>query len=786
VNVIANDGFGFQVSATGSASTWAENSRENRLTPWSNDPVSDPVGEAFYIRDEATGEVFSPTARPLRQNGRHVARHGFGYSRFQHEAGSIALELLQFVPLSDPVKISRLTLHSRSARPRRLTIAAYAELVMGPSREATAPFVISTLDTKTGAVFAQNPWNIAFPDRVAFADMAGEQTSVSADRTAFLGQGGDLSAPLALASAEMLPGTFGAGLDPCFALARTVDLAPGASITITHFLGQTGSAETAHDLIGRLRSSDLDAVFAEVEAHWNAVLGTVQIETPDRAMDIMVNGWLQYQTLACRVQARAGFDQASGAYGFRDQLQDGMALTLAEPDRVRAHLLRAAGRQFPEGDVQHWWLPHSGQGVRTRISDDCTWLAHTVAEYVATTGDTGVLDESVAFLDGPPLSPDQQDAFFQPGRAEQVGTLFEHCALGLDRTIALSGALGLPLIGTGDWNDGMNRVGEAGRGESVWLGWLLADTLTRFEPLARLRDPARADLWQAHAAGLKAALEREAWDGAWYRRATFDDGSWLGSATSPAARIDSIAQSWAVLSGQADPDRTAKAMQALDRILIRPDPGLALLFTPPFDGDATGPDPGYIAAYPPGLRENGGQYSHAAMWAVLARARMGDGAGAVRLLSMLNPINHALTPEEARRYKTEPYVVAADVYSLAPHEGRGGWTWYTGSAAWMYRAAVEGILGLRRQANQIFVQPCLPPDWPGFSARMRVGETRVDIRVEQGGKRDGIVLDGVEQVGPIAEVPVDGGLHVLGLKFSTDTHTGASTGPPRRSNPKAR
>ncbi|MCL4067382.1 glycosyl transferase [Pseudomonas sp. GX19020] len=734
INVIANDSLGFHVSATGSTSTWAGNSRENRLTPWSNDAVADPTGEAFYIRDDATGEVFSPTFAPLRQAGRHIARHGFGYSRFQHQAGNIGLDLLQFVPLADPVKISRLTLRNLSGQPRRLTVISYAEPVMGPSRAGSAPFLTTERDGETGALFARNPWNTAFPDRVMFADLAGAQSGFTADRTGFLGRGGAPTMPLAVSHGQPLAGRAGSGLDPCMALERKVELAAGAQIVIDHFLGQTVSVEDARTLICRLRKTDLDAALAEVEAHWEAVLGTVQIETPDRAMDVMVNGWLQYQTLACRIQARTGFYQASGAYGFRDQLQDGMALTLSQPDRVRSHLLRAAGRQFPEGDVQHWWLPHSGQGVRTRISDDCVWLAYAAAEYIAVTGDSAVLDERVPFIEGALLASDQHDAFFQPEPSGTDATLWQHCALGLDRTIALTGALGLPLIGTGDWNDGMNRVGEAGRGESVWLGWLLLDTLSRVTPLAEVRDPVRAVRWQAHAADLRAALERETWDGEWYRRATFDDGAWLGSAAGTACRIDSIAQSWAVLSGQADPARAATAMASVERHLIRPDPGIALLFTPPFDNAAAGvgPDPGYIAGYPPGLRENGGQYSHAAMWAVLARAKLGDGDGAVRLFAMLNPINHALTAEDVGRYKVEPYVVAADVYSVGPHEGRGGWTWYTGSAAWMYRAAVEGILGIRREGDHVRIAPCLPGHWPGFSATVQVAGTAIDIRVAQG------------------------------------------------------
>jgi cyclic beta-1,2-glucan synthetase len=532
------------------------------------------------------------------------------------------------------------------------------------------------------------------------------------------------------------------------------------------FVGQCASVEEARALIGRYRKADLDAVLAEVTSHWQTVLGNVQVKTPDRAMDLMLNGWLLYQTLACRVWARSAFYQASGAYGFRDQLQDGMALTHAQPDETRRHLLRSAARQFVEGDFQHWWLPQSGQGVRTRISDDRVWLAFATATYVGCTGDVAILDEIVPFLEGPPLRPDEHDAFFQPMVADESASLFEHCARGLDQCIELTGEHGLPLIGTGDWNDGMNRVGAHGKGESVWLGWLLLRTIELFAPLAESRDAvcvARAGRWRAHATSVRGALERDAWDGEWYRRATFDDGTWLGSKNSDECQIDSIAQSWAVLSGAADPARAAQAMASLEKHLIRREDGLALLFAPPFD--KTSHDPGYIKGYPPGLRENGGQYSHAAMWAILAFAKLGDGNRAAGLFSLLNPVNHARTSTEVGRYKVEPYVVAADVYSVAPHTGRGGWTWYTGSAGWMYRAGVEGILGIRREGDFLVVAPCIPDAWPGFEATVNVHSTRYEIRVESAAGR-GVtraLLDGVSVDcggGPV-RVPLDAKSHTL-------------------------
>ncbi|GLK84447.1 glycosyl transferase [Ancylobacter defluvii] len=773
INVIANSGFGFQISAEGSGYSWAQNSRENQLTQWSNDAVVDPAGEAIYVRDEESGELWSPTAQPIRDDGIYVARHGFGYSRFEHEAHGIALDLVHFVPLDNPIKISRLKLTNLSGRPRRFSVTAYAEWVLGRSRGAAAPFITTEIDEPSGALLARNRWSTTFGSRVAFADLAGRQTSWTADRTEFLGRHGGPASPLGLAAIEPLSGRTGAGLDPCAALQTVIELGIGESVEVVSFLGQCDSVDEVRALIARYREADLDAVLGAVTDRWNTILGTVQVKTPDRAMDIMLNGWLLYQTLACRITARSAFYQASGAYGFRDQLQDGMALILALPAETRGHILHAAGRQFAEGDVQHWWLPQSGQGVRTRISDDHVWLAFATATYIASSGDAAILDEPVPYLDGPQLRPEEHEHFFQPMPADATGPLFEHCASGLDHAVALSGALGLPLIGTGDWNDGMNRVGEAGKGESVWLGWLLIRTIEMFAPFADERDPERARRWRAHAASVRRALERSAWDGEWYRRATFDDGTWLGSKDSGECRIDSIAQSWAVLSGAADSLRAAKAMASLERHLIRTDDKLALLFTPPFD--RTPLDPGYIKGYPPGLRENGGQYSHAAMWAVLAFAKLGAGDKAHDLFALLNPINHARTMDEAERYKVEPYVVAADIYSVAPHAGRGGWTWYTGSAGWMHRAGVEGILGIRREGDFLLVTPCIPFAWLGFEATVTLGKTicRIEVRADGEAGKSYSVLDGVRLAssGRSATIRIDSRAHdlliVLGCQRAT-------------------
>jgi cyclic beta-1,2-glucan glucanotransferase len=770
INVIANPAFGFQTATEGGGYTWSVNSRENQITPWSNDPVTDRPGEAFYLRDDDTGDLWTPTALPIRDPAAtYVTRHGRGYSRFEHVAHEIASDLLQYVPVDDPIKISRLVLTNRSSRPRRLSVTAYVEWVLGSARSASLPFVSTEIDAATGAMFAHNPWNSSFGSRVAFADLCGAQTSWTGDRREFIGRNGALADPSALSVSDALSKTVGAGLDPCAALSATIECSPGESIEVIFLLGEAESEEAARGLVTRYRAADLDAVEGAVERQWDEILGSIVVKTPDRSMDVMLNGWLLYQTLSCRFWARSGFYQASGAYGFRDQLQDGMALVATQPMMTREHLLRAAARQFVEGDVQHWWLPHSGQGVRTRISDDRPWLAYAVAHYVDATGDFAVLDERVPFLEGQALDPGEQDSFFNPTVSDQKATVFEHCALALDASLAL-GIHGLPLMGAGDWNDGMNRVGEKGRGESVWLGWFLHATLTAFIPIAETRrETRRAATWSAHTAALQASLEREAWDGEWYRRAFFDNGEPLGSAAADECRIDSIAQSWAALSDAAARDRAAQAMNAVERELIRRDEGLALLFAPPFDKTAL--DPGYIKGYPPGIRENGGQYTHAALWSVMAFAALGEGDKAADLFSLLNPINHARTRSDVHHYKVEPYVVAADIYAGAPHIGRGGWTWYTGSAGWMQRAGVESILGLRIHGACLHLDPCIPKSWATFEMTVRRQSAQYEITVDNpAGVSRGVLfaeMDGVEIVERPLRVRIvdDGAVHRVRVRL---------------------
>jgi cyclic beta-1,2-glucan synthetase len=690
--------------------------------------VSNAPAESIYLRDDATDELWSATPLPARESScPYVIRHGFGYSRFEHVSHDIALELSLFVPLDDPLKISRLKIANRSTRTRQITVTHYVEWVMGTQRARTAPFLVTEIDPGTGAMFARNPWNADFADRIGFLDMGGAQRSWTGDRTEFLGRHGSLAEPAALLTTDPLSGRVGAGLDPCGAMQVPLTLQPGEEFELVMLLGEAASPAEAARLVEVYRGRDLDAILREVAAFWEETLGVLQVRTPDRSMDILVNGWLLYQTLVCRIWARAGFYQSSGAYGFRDQLQDVTALCLSRPAITRAHILRAAARQFEAGDVQHWWLPTSGQGVRTRVADDRIWLPYVLATYLDATEDWAVLDEPVAFLEGEALTPEQHEVFSVPAISARKASLYEHCALALDTSLAI-GSHGLPLFGTGDWNDGMNRVGAAGRGESVWMAWFLHAALLRFAPVAERRGDVRAAAWRRHAFLLQQSIEREAWDGDWYRRGYFDDGTPLGSVSSDECRIDSIAQSWAVISGGGDPERAVRAMSAVNAQLVNRSEGLVQLFVPPFD--LARHDPGYIAAYPPGLRENGGQYTHAAIWTVMAFALQGDGDTATELFSLINPINHASTRSGIYRYKVEPYVVCADVYSAAPHIGRGGWTWYTGSSGWLYRTAVESILGVQLRGSVLHVNPTIARGWAGFEFTYRHGASPYRVSVE--------------------------------------------------------
>nr|WP_096361918.1 glucoamylase family protein [Sulfuricaulis limicola] len=731
VNVLANPHFGSVISENGLAYTWSENAHEFRLTPWYNDPVSDASGETFYLRDEDSGHFWSPTPLPRRGAGYYVSRHGFGYSVFEHVEGGIRSELTVYVDVDAAIKFSVLKVRNESGQPRRLSATGYVEWVLGDLRPKSAMHVTTDIDPRSGALFARNPYNTEFTGLVAFFDVDETTRSVSGDRAEFIGRNGTLGNPAAMARAR-LSGKVGAALDPCAAIQVGFELADGQEREIIFRLGLAGRRGTddASKLVHRFRGSTAArGALAAVHQYWNRTLGAVQVETPDPALNVLTNGWLVYQTLACRLWARSGYYQSGGAFGFRDQLQDTMALVHTEPQRLRAQLLLCASRQFLEGDVQHWWHPPAGRGVRTHCSDDYLWLPLATCRYVLTTGDTGVLSESVHFLEGRPVNPEDDSYYDLPGRSGETASLYQHCVRAIQRGLQFGGH-GLPLMGTGDWNDGMNLVGHRGQGESVWLGFFLHSVLTQFTAVARLQDdPDFAEHCEAAALQLRRNIGQHGWDGAWYRRAYFDDGTPLGSAANPECQVDSISQSWSVLSGAGDAGRARLAMEAVDQRLVRRDSALIQLLDPPFDKSAL--NPGYIKGYVPGVRENGGQYTHAAIWAAMAFAALGDNRRAWELLAMINPVNHASSPAGVATYKVEPYVIAADVYAVTPHTGRGGWTWYTGSAGWMYRLIVESLLGLRLEVDKLYFAPCLPAEWKDFTLHYRYRETIYHIIVSQ-------------------------------------------------------
>ncbi|EPZ16054.1 NdvB [Thauera terpenica 58Eu] len=742
-NVLANPQFGTVISENGSAYTWSDNAHEFRLTPWSNDPIGDDSGEAIYVRDEDSGHVWSPTPLPMRAEAPYLVRHGFGSSRFETCVDGIRSELQVYVAIDAPIKFSVLKLSNVSGRARKISATAYVEWVLGDLRAKTAMHIHTEVAAGSGALLGRNPYSADFSAHVAFLDCDEPTRTLTGDRNEFIGRNGSLNNPAAMKRSR-LSGRVGAGLDPCAAIQVVHDLPPGEEREIIFRLGLGREVDEASQLIQRFRGSQgARMALTEVEKYWTHTLGAVQVETPDPALDVLVNGWLMYQTLASRLWARSGYYQSGGAFGFRDQLQDAMTLVHAEPGLLRTQLLLCASRQFVEGDVQHWWHPPSGRGVRTQCSDDYLWLPLAVCRYVHATGDTAMLDEGVAFLEGRPLNLEEDSYYDLPIRSTETASLYQHCVRAIEHGLRF-GARGLPLMGSGDWNDGMNRVGIQGRGESVWLGFFLYEILGKFSDLAlRHGDPNFAHSCHDQAERLRRNVEDHGWDGAWYRRAYFDDGTALGSSANEECRIDSISQSWAVLSGLAGSERAQQAMQAVDEQLVRRQAGLIQLLDPPFDKARL--DPGYIRGYVPGVRENGGQYTHAAIWTAMAFTTLGDTAKAWELASMINPVNHTRSAAGVAVYKAEPYVMAADVYAMAPHTGRGGWSWYTGSAGWMYRLLLESLLGLQLQDNALRFSPCLPADWPEIRIRYRYQSTLYHITIKHAAdERACITLDGIE------------------------------------------
>ena len=726
-NVVANEKFGFIATESSLGNTWSENSFQNRLTPWNNDPVVDPVSEVIYLRDDSNGEFWSATASPAGQGIAYNARFGQGYVVYEHRHRRLAVELTGFVPVGDPVKVLRLRIRNHATVARELSAFHYVEWCLSDNRSRSGAHIVTSIDPVCGALFARNTFRTDFGGRIAFVTTSAATRTITGDRTGFIGRNGTLRNPVALQFAH-LPGRVGPLLDPCGAVLATLSVAAGATVEVVFVVGEGADETAARDLVAKYSSPGVFEVELERTTRlWNERLGAVEVETPDTALNILTNRWLGYQTLSCRCFARSAFYQSGGAFGFRDQLQDVLALLHFDPDIARRHILRAAGRQFPEGDVQHWWHEPGGEGVRTRIQDDRLWLVYAAIEYTRVTGDWEILDAKAPLIQQQAPGLEQHSVYERPVRLPSEITLYEHCVRAIARTLD-TGSHGLPLMGTGDWNDGMDEVGAHGHGESVWLGWFLASLLAPFASIAEARgDLQQAALYRSHAALLGRALE-EAWDGEWYRRAYFDDGTPLGSRQNAECRIDSIAQSWAVISGVGDPERARQAMQSVDRWLVDRQAQLILLLTPPFDKSE--PNPGYIRGYVPGVRENGGQYTHAALWVVLAQALLGRGDAAHELLSFVNPINRSMDRDRVKRYRVDPYAIAADVYSAQGHVGRGGWTWYTGASGWMYRIILGDVLGIKREGSSLRIDPCIPAAWASYRMTVRISGAEYRIEVE--------------------------------------------------------
>lgn len=730
INVVSNKTFGFQISESGAGFTWSINSRENKLTSWSNDPVSDRASEVIYILDEITGEVMTTMSLGRSDRGVYRVRHGFGYSRFLHEEALLSQELTVFTPLDESLKLWSLKLTNNSDKVKYLSLTYYVEWVLGTQREHTSPYILTSYDNEHEYLSAKNIYTLNFGNSYSYLFSSEMIVGYTGDRQEFLGQKGNIREPR---GAEVkLSCNTGVCYDPCGAIQVSVSIQPQESKTVLFGLGQSSDLNEIYKIRNKYR--DISAAKVEldrVKAYWDRLLGTVQVKTKDRAVDILVNGWLLYQTVSCRINARTGFYQCGGAYGYRDQLQDTLSLLLTDPSILREQILIACSRQFEEGDVQHWWHPPVGLGVRTRISDDLLWLPYCTAAYIRSTGDAGVLKEEVPYIKGPLLKEDQQDIMFTPEISGLSESVYEHCKKTIDRTCF--GEHGLPLMGGGDWNDGMNEVGMMGKGESVWLAWFLYTVLGDFLPLCHQEgDEAYGQMLEQKRETLLQSIEEHAWDGEWYLRAFYDDGSKLGSKENDECRIDSISQSWSVISKGAKTERAKTAMQSAWRYLVMEEEALSLLLAPPFN--KTSKNPGYIKNYIPGIRENGGQYTHAAVWLAIATSMLHDCNMAGTLFTILNPINITKNRKDALRYEKEPYVMTADISLSPPYTGRGGWSWYTGSAGWMYQGLLGWFLGIRKEGNELVIDPATPASFGDFSVEYKYGDSLYEISVESRSK----------------------------------------------------
>ncbi|MEP7232348.1 MAG: glucoamylase family protein [Ginsengibacter sp.] len=756
VNVIANPNFGTIISESGTAYTWTENAHELRLTPWNNDPVSDTGGEAFYLRDEESGHYWSTTLLPAGGESTYITSHGFGYSKFEHIEDGIYSEMVVYVDRQEAIKFIVIKVRNQSGRPRKLSATGYTEWVLGDSRAKTAMHIHTEVDPDSGALFAKNQYNTEFNTRVAFFDVDYLKKTFTGDRAEFIGRNGNLQNPDAMSRIK-LSGKIGLALDPCAAIQVPFFVADGEEQEIIFRLGAGKDANEASAIAKQFRgSAAASAALEKVKKYWANTTGALQVETPDKAINLITNGWLTYQTLSSRLWGRSGFYQSGGAFGFRDQLQDVMSLLHTHPELAREQILLCASRQFKEGDVQHWWHPPIGRGVRTRISDDYLWLPFVTSYYVKNTGDITVLDEVTNFLEGRLLNDGEESYFDLPAVSATSASLYEHCVRAIKHGLNF-GVHGLPLIGTGDWNDGFDKVGQHGKGESVWLAFFLYEILIRFADIAGLHNDATfATECKNQAQQLKQNIDKSAWDGEWYKRAWFDDGTPLGSKVDEECKIDSISQSWSVLSRAGNASLVNTAMESAYKNLVQKDVGIIKLLEPAFDKSDL--NPGYIKGYVPGVRENGGQYTHAAVWMIMAFAKLGDTKRVWELLNMINPVNHGKTAEEIATYKVEPYVLAADVYSRAPHAGRGGWTWYTGSAGWLYRLLTESFLGLHQEGNKLKINPCVPKEWPSFKVHYRYKKSMYHIEVMQIniGEEIKIVVDGAEPKDKMITLADDG------------------------------